>query len=594
VALAVAVPGVLARLMSVASTDGTGGFRLRLWKIAGAAIADRPLVGWGPGAFYEAFGATVLARPDLGVGYTEYGAHNAYFTLAAETGVLGGVAFVALVAAVVFVGVRGALSVGRGIARAPIAVLAAGLLAFSLNSLTSNSFQHPQATVFFWVVAGLMLGAVYGRGRGVDAGAPAPSLAGRAFADSLVGRLTTGDASGGAWRSSRFASALSGVPAAHSQALAASLTLGWAVRGSAVGLAEAPAVLLVANMYPSVRNPKFGSFVAELERAMRAGGRRVTLVANDDSRTGARASAGKYSRFAWRTFMAACRGGYGVVHAHYLFPAGVFAVMAARMRGVPLVVFSHGSDVLLRGWRWPVGALASWVVRSADIVTVPSEHHASAVREAFGAAARRIEVLPIGVDTDVFSPGDRASARTECQLPAEDRIVTFLGALDDNKGVGCQRLIEALSADEFDGVRLVVMGEGPREAELRETTARLGMSGRVTVRPFADRGGVVALLRAADVVAVPSLRESLGLIALEAEAVGTPVAASAVGGLLEHVIPGVNGELFDPSDVGDIRRALRSILNEPERYRAGFDASRYSLSGTAERLAALDRELTEA
>jgi O-antigen ligase len=156
-----AIPGAFERLQSIVNVDpqDSSGFRLRLWQIAGRIIADHPITGVGMGQFLPGFRQVVFSRPELNVGYVEFGAHNSYFTLAAETGVIGGLALLWLAVATVrqglFLGTRDTKDQRFLLLNAGYV---AGLAAFALNSMTSNSFQHPRAAVFFFVVAGLQAG----------------------------------------------------------------------------------------------------------------------------------------------------------------------------------------------------------------------------------------------------------------------------------------------------------------------------------------------------------------------------------------------------------------------------------------------------
>ncbi len=156
---AVAVPGVGQRIVSIFSMEGTASFRLRLWRLAGTIIQQHLLLGVGIGRFISAFKLVSLEHPELGTGYLVYGAHNSYFTLTAETGILGGLAFVWLVASVMKMGVFYGERMGTDVStKLQNAALTVGLVAFAFNALTSNSFQHPQAAIFFWVLAGLQAG----------------------------------------------------------------------------------------------------------------------------------------------------------------------------------------------------------------------------------------------------------------------------------------------------------------------------------------------------------------------------------------------------------------------------------------------------
>jgi putative inorganic carbon (hco3(-)) transporter len=158
VLIALMSPTVQNRLIQMLTLEGSAGFRLRLWRVAGAAILAAPLTGSGIGTFYDAFTEAVLRNPGLAVGFAYYGAHNSYFTLLAETGVLGGVAFVAVVLAVLRVAARPLLDDRIAMnGRLQVGAISTGLGAFALNALTSNSFQHPQAAVFFWLLAGVLV-----------------------------------------------------------------------------------------------------------------------------------------------------------------------------------------------------------------------------------------------------------------------------------------------------------------------------------------------------------------------------------------------------------------------------------------------------
>jgi putative inorganic carbon (HCO3(-)) transporter len=153
------VPGGIGRLASAFSLEGTASFRLRLWAITGQIIALHPWAGLGIGRFYDGFREVSLLRPDLATGYLTYGAHNSYYALMAETGVLGGLAFVWVVVTVVRMGLFYAPRM-RDDRHAFLAnaALTAGLIAFAINATTSNAFQHPRGAVFFWVAAGLQAG----------------------------------------------------------------------------------------------------------------------------------------------------------------------------------------------------------------------------------------------------------------------------------------------------------------------------------------------------------------------------------------------------------------------------------------------------
>jgi glycosyltransferase involved in cell wall biosynthesis len=281
--------------------------------------------------------------------------------------------------------------------------------------------------------------------------------------------------------------------------------------------------------------------VARRVDALRARGVDVRVIAASDYRRGA------LRRHAGMAVEAARPRRVDGVEAHVLFPAGLLGLVAARLDRVPLLVYAHGSDVQLSAHRTPLHSfLARRVARGAAIVVANSSSTAEHVRW-LGAEA---EVVPPGVDFTVFAPGSRSSAREALGLPSDARIATYVGGLVDGKGPDI--FAEAVSGmPETLGV---VVGRGPWGDAIARRWPRIRLIGAVAP------GEVPRWMQAADVVAIPSRAEGLGLAAVEALACGVPVVASAVGGLVEVVEDGFNGLLVPPDDPEALRRALASLV----------------------------------
>jgi O-antigen ligase len=151
------VPGVLARLKQSQANGGSADFRLGIWKIAGEAMRRHPVFGYGPGNFLDAYREVVMTRPDLFQGYLGFGAHDSYFELGAEIGVLGGLLFFIITAIYATRGIF--IATRKGVDRETkyLALgLSVGLVGFVANTFTSNTFQHPQSGLFFWILAGIV------------------------------------------------------------------------------------------------------------------------------------------------------------------------------------------------------------------------------------------------------------------------------------------------------------------------------------------------------------------------------------------------------------------------------------------------------
>ena len=336
-------------------------------------------------------------------------------------------------------------------------------------------------------------------------------------------------------------------------------------------------LLLVSSLYPTSDRPDVGPFVERRVRSARATGTAVRVVAATSYRGPVLI---RYLQLAW----AACtaRGRFDGVETHVLFPTGVIGMVAARLRFIPHVVYAHGADLAVSAQRsWLHRRLARLVARSASHVVTNSEHTASMVRQL---GIEPLIVSP-GVDTARFRPGDRRTARETTGLPQEERIALFCGRVINLKGA--ETFAAALT--DLDGWLGVMVGTGELAPVIAQQYPAIRLVGGV---PF---DAVPDWIRAADVVVVPSRREPLGLVAIEALASGVPVIASHVGGLLESVQDGRTGVLIPPGDPRAIADALRSLEDDGRRasYAAAAPASiaRHSLDRSTEAMEAIWRSV---
>jgi D-inositol-3-phosphate glycosyltransferase len=210
----------------------------------------------------------------------------------------------------------------------------------------------------------------------------------------------------------------------------------------------------------------------------------------------------------------------------------------------------------------------------------------------------------LGVDHAFFAPGDRRQARRALALPAAGPLLLFVGRIQPLKGadVAVRVLAELEAARPGLRATLVVVGgpSGPRGEDtyngLLELARGLGVAEQVRLVPPQPHEVISTYYRAADVCLVPSRSESFGLVALESAACGTPVVASAVGGLTTLVEHGRTGFLVDGRDPSDFARYVNRILDDQSlagelSARATQRALGYSWREAAERLRALHDEL---
>lgn len=317
----------------------------------------------------------------------------------------------------------------------------------------------------------------------------------------------------------------------------------------------------------------------------------------------------------WLAFAAHPRAGrLDVLHGHYWL-SGWIGRRARRHLGIPMVQTFHtlarAKNANLAPGERPEPALRTTaedrVVAEADAVIAPTLAEATLLRSAYRAHPGLVHVVEPGVDMATFTaPRNAAAARRDL---GGGRIILHVGRLQPLKGPDVAvRTLAALVRGERPGdvpIRLVVVG-GPSgsgggltdAAALRSLATELGVADRLAVlapRPHAE---LAALYAAADVVVVPSRSESFGLVALEAQASGTPVVAAEVGGLVHAVGEGA-GRLVAGYDPLDWARAVRRYLDDPAAAAAAAErgrahASRFGWGRTAARTLEVYREARRA
>jgi glycosyltransferase involved in cell wall biosynthesis len=307
-------------------------------------------------------------------------------------------------------------------------------------------------------------------------------------------------------------------------------------------------ILLVSQMYPGPDDPDLGSFVAQMEHALRERGHEIELAVLD------RRAGGKL-RFLELARRVRAAGPPDVVWAHFLVPAGLIASTLSA----PLVVTAHGRDVRNVGTIPGVAYLTRTVVRRASTVIAVSDYLRRELEDRLPAARGKTEVVDSGVDLERFRPIDPAER-------LESPAFMHVGSLTERKNV--LRLANVFAT--LGRGSLTYVGDGPLRTQL-EPRARVRVVGRV------GHDEVPRWLSAADVVCGPALIEPFGQSLLEAMACARTVVATRVGGPPEFVTP-ESGVLVDPLDDAELARALDA-------------ASRFPVPNMAARAAAAEHDV---
>jgi glycosyltransferase involved in cell wall biosynthesis len=265
----------------------------------------------------------------------------------------------------------------------------------------------------------------------------------------------------------------------------------------------------------------------------------------------------------------------------------------AYQRAVNLGVFSGTLEEFQEHqWNPVVGALKrtrQWSVRRAARVIIPSHFLANVARAGWGLSEDRISVIP-----NPAHPVDGSVPREQLRerLGLHSPTLVFAGRLVPAKNVGLA--ISALA--DVPSASLVIVGDGPERATLERLIADVGVGDRIRMVGALPRSETIEWLRAADAAVLPSDWENFPHTAVEALAAGTPMIATAVGGVPEIIETDVNGILIAAGDGPALSRAMASVTGDTElleRLRAGArsSADRYGRDVVFE---ALEAELVRA
>jgi len=298
-------------------------------------------------------------------------------------------------------------------------------------------------------------------------------------------------------------------------------------------------------------------------------------------------------------------GRYDLVHGHYWLSGQVGAVAKKRW-GVPLVQSMHTlgkvknaaltagdaaePQVRIRG--------EAEVIATADRIVANTTAEANELIRLYDADPRRVAAVPPGVDLSTFRPGSQRQARWRLGLPQQAIVLMFAGRVQPLKApdVLLRAAAQLVHDHQWLAEKLVVAfvggpsGTGRNDPDsLTELAGALGIAPNVRLEPPCPQRDLADWYRAATLVVVPSHSESFGLVAVEAQACGTPVVAAAAGGLRTAVRDGVSGTLVDGHNPADYADAIwRLVTDSGKRARlargARQHASGFGWSVTVDRL----------
>lgn len=269
-----------------------------------------------------------------------------------------------------------------------------------------------------------------------------------------------------------------------------------------------------------------------------------------------------------------------IIHAHWLLPNALPAVILARLYGIPCVVSMHGSDVAMAERNSVLRAIARWIFAGTALATACSgDLYTRALQ--LGAPPAHTHVLPYGVAVQQFAPelADRTWIQERFGIAPTAPLLVAVGRFVYKKGF--HQLIEACVTlrQHHPDARLLLVGYGDLADDYRATAARLGVSDMIVMPGQLLRDEVARTIASADIYCVPSVHDESGNVdglpnaLLEGMAAGCAVVASRVAGIPDVITHEVHGLLCDEGDVTMLTTQLLTLIADPAlRRRLGHHA----------------------
>ena len=257
-----------------------------------------------------------------------------------------------------------------------------------------------------------------------------------------------------------------------------------------------------------------------------------------------------------------CRSrGIAHVHCHTCGDGAIVAMLAHALGGTS---YSLTINANLDWWG---GAMEAKLGHAAFTISTMRWVKADVDARFPGAIAARCHYAPVGVDTEVWRPDQRRRS-----VPGGPLRLLCVGRLHPSKGFDIALRALRLVLDQGLDVRLCILGDGPERGRLGDLVDELCLGAHVELAGSVAESAVRQALIDADIFLLPSHAEPLGVVVMEAMAVGTPVIVTNAGGVAEIVTDGVDGLMIPPGEPPHLAQAVTALAGDPQ-HRAAFAAA---------------------
>lgn len=328
-------------------------------------------------------------------------------------------------------------------------------------------------------------------------------------------------------------------------------------------------ILVISNMYPTEKHKSFGIFVKNQVEQLKSLGLDVVVIANNNPKKGKVNLIRKYGQWSWRFLLHLLLQGRktSVVHAHYVFPSGLLALIHKKLYGTRFIVTAHGGDIdKMARKNSTLRSLTMKILKEADhVIAVGDELYDTIVKE-FHVKESKVSIINMGVNLSVFKPLEKDEARKACRIGPNVTPLLFVGNVIEQKGL--TELVRAFSELKKikPEVELFILGSQNDQGyknKLDELISSFSLDESIHFLGTKNQLEVATWMAAAEVFVLPSHIEGFGLVAVEAMACGTPVVGTRVGGL-KYLLAENHGVLAEPKNAESLHCALVEVLSSNE------------------------------
>lgn len=325
-------------------------------------------------------------------------------------------------------------------------------------------------------------------------------------------------------------------------------------------------ILVVSNMYPDKKHPNYGVFVENFCKQINMCGISydLSVLKKQDSKMG---KILHYVLFLLRTVWKCFTSNYKYVYVHYISVSSIPIIWVAKFKKMRIIVNAHGTDIVPENERQEAcQSNTRKILGLAEKIVVPSDYFKEYVVNKYGTLVLNKEIIVYpsgGIDDKVFfCMDDKKQIYEKYGLDTESIYMGYCGRISKTKGI--DTLLEAIKrvSPKYEKLRILIVGSGEYESEMEQRIKLLGLSEIIIRFPMVSQSELCEIYNVIEAFLFPTEGESLGLVAIEAMACGTPVIASDCTAPQYYIKDGVNGFKFPKGDYEKLAKTIELFCDE--------------------------------